>query len=244
MEENSMAFYSSFPKYVSVAEKKQLALASIEKLRKKDPDIAPVMITGKILARTWWGKAWNTNLESYADYSNRIDRGRAYVRNGAVLDLRITEGTITALVQGSGSKPYKIIITILPLAEKNWDSLTKEFAGKMDSLQELIEGKFPQGLAELFTARGKGMFPTPEDIHLNCNCHDGAKICKHLAAVLYGIGARLDDDPTLFFKLRGVNVEVLISETITKQTQSLLEKSKKKSRRVMEQTDATDLFDL
>jgi uncharacterized Zn finger protein len=239
-----MAFYSSFPKYVSVAERKQQALDSIEKLRKKNPEIAPVIVTGKSLARTWWGKSWNLNLESYADYSNRIARGRAYCRNGAVLDLQITHGSISALVQGSGSKPYKIIIAIQPLAEKNWDSLTKEFAGKMDSLQELIAGKFPKGLAELFTAREKGMFPTPDDIHLNCNCHDGAKMCKHLAAVLYGVGARLDDDPTLFFKLRGVNVEALISETITKQTQSLLEKSKKKSRRVMEESDATDIFDL
>ena len=69
-------------------------------------------------------------------------------------------------------------------------------------------------------------------------------MCKHVAAALYGVGVRLDDDPTLFFKLRGVNVEALISETITKQTKSLLEKSKTKSRRVMEATDASDIFGL
>jgi uncharacterized Zn finger protein len=239
-----MSFYSGFPEYVPVAVRRQRALESIEKLRKKNPNIAPVILTGKSLTRTWWGKSWNTNLESYADFVNRISRGRAYLRNGAVLDLQITQGLINALVQGSGSKPYQITIAILPLAEKNWETLTKECAGKMDSLQELIEGKFPKGLSELFTARGKGLFPAPKEINLKCNCPDGAEMCKHVAAALYGVGVRLDDDPTLFFKLRGVNVEALISETITKQTKSLLEKSKTKSRRVMEATDASDIFGL
>ncbi|QGQ94205.1 hypothetical protein EHS13_04420 [Paenibacillus psychroresistens] len=237
-----MSFYGGFPKYVSVAERKEQALESIEKLRLKNPDIAPVVVTGKSLTRTWWGKSWNVNLESYADYTNRISRGRAYVRNGAVLDLQIKEGTVRAQVQGSGSKPYQITIAIIPLAQKNWETLTKECAGKIDSLQELIEGKFPKGLSELFTAKGKGLFPAPREISLKCNCPDGAKMCKHLAAVLYGVGVRLDDDPTLFFKLRGVNVEALISETITKQTNALLEKSKTKSRRVMEDTDVSDMF--
>lgn len=237
-----MAFYSGFAKYVPVAERKQQALESIEKLKKKNPQIAPVTITGKSLTRTWWGKSWNMNLESYADYDNRISRGRSYVRNGAVLDLQITQGSVIGLVQGSGAKPYQITIAILPLAKNSWDSLTKECAGKIDSLQELIEGKFPKGLSELFIARGKGLFPAPKEINLKCNCPDGAKMCKHVAAVLYGVGVRLDDDPTLFFKLRGVNVEALISETLTKQTKSLLEKSKTKSRRVMEDTDASGMF--
>ncbi len=237
-----MAFYNSYPKYVTVAEKKQLALASIEKLRKKNPHIAPITLTGRSLTRTWWGKSWNLNLEGYADYSNRISRGRSYVRNSAVLDLQITQGGITALVQGSESAPYQIAIAIQPLAQHNWDSLTKECAGKIDSLQELIQGKFPKGLAELFTTKGKGLFPAPREISLKCSCPDGARMCKHVAAALYGVGARLDDDPTLFFKLRAVNVEALISETITKQTASLLNKSKTKSRRVMEETDASDLF--
>jgi uncharacterized Zn finger protein len=106
----------------------------------------------------------------------------------------------------------------------------------------LIDGKFPKGLSELFTVRGKGLFPAPREINLKCNCPDGARMCKHVAAALYGVGVRLDEDPTLFFKLRGVNVEALISETITKETKSLLEKSKTKSRRVMEDTDVSGMF--
>lgn len=237
-----MAFYNDYPKYVTVAEKRELALKKLEQLKKKNPLIAPIILTGRSLTRTWWGKSWNVNLEGYADYTNRISRGRSYVRNCAVLDLQLTEGTITALVQGSESKPYQIKIAIRPLAKENWDALTKDCAGKIDSLQELIAGKFPKALSELFTAKGKGLFPAPREISLQCSCPDGARMCKHVAAALYGVGARLDDDPTLFFKLRGVNVEALISETITKKSKSLLEKSNKKSRRVMEGADVAGMF--
>ncbi|MEX2460242.1 MAG: SWIM zinc finger family protein [Paenibacillaceae bacterium] len=237
-----MAFYGGFAKYVTVAEKRELALKSIEKLKKKNPNIAPVILTGSKLTRTWWGKSWNINLESYADYANRISRGRSYVRHGAVLDLQISQGMIHALVQGSESKPYQITIAIRPLAKDNWEALTKECAGRIDSLQELIEGKFPKALTELFTAKGKGLFPAPKEISLACSCPDGARMCKHVAAVLYGVGVRMDDDPTLFFKLRDVNVEALISETITKKSADLLEKSKIRSRRVMQDTDVSDMF--
>jgi uncharacterized Zn finger protein len=237
-----MAFYNDYPKYMTVAERRERALKSIEQLKKKNPNIAPVILTGRSLARTWWGKSWNVNLESYADYANRIGRGRSYVRNCAVLDLQIAEGTVMALVQGSESKPYQIKIAIRPLAKDTWDALTGNCAGKIDSLQELIEGKFPKALSELFTAKGKGLFPEPREISLQCSCPDGARMCKHVAAALYGVGVRLDDDPTLFFKLRGVNVEALISETITRKSKSLLEKSKTKSRRVMEDTDVSGMF--
>jgi uncharacterized Zn finger protein len=231
-----------YPKYVTVAEKRRLAAKSVEKLKKKNPHITPVIILGRKLATTWWGTSWNDNLESYSDYANRIGRGRSYVRNGAVLDLQITHGLIRALVQGSESKPYQIDITIDPLAKDTWEAMAKECAGKIDSLQELIEGKFPKGLSVMFTAKGKGLFPSPKEIRLQCSCPDGARMCKHLAAALFGVGARLDEDPTLFFALRGVNVEALISETITKKSESLLEKSKTRSRRRMKETDVSGLF--
>ena len=239
-----MSYYGGFPEYVPVAEKKRRAEESIEKLRKKNKDISPVVITGKKLARTWWGNSWNKNLESYSDYSNRIGRGRSYVRNGAVLDLKVDKGNINALVQGSGSKPYKVEIIIKPLKPEVWSEITKDCAGKIDSLQELIEGKFPQGLSDLFTARGKGLFPSPQEITLNCSCPDYANMCKHVAAVLYGVGARLDDDPSLFFMLRNVNIEELISETISKTSQTMLEKSKVKSRRIIDEDDVSDIFGL
>lgn len=237
-----MAYYSGFPEYVTVAEKRQKAQKSVEKLRKKNPDICPVIIAGTKITKTWWGKSWNDNLESYSDFANRIGRGRSYVRHGAVLDLKITQGEIKALVQGSVSKPYQVTISIQPLSEKIWKGITKNCGGKIDSLQELMVGKFPKTLSEVFTAKGKGLFPASKEIKLQCSCPDGANMCKHVAAVLYGVGARLDDDPTLFFVLRDVKVDDLISEAISQKTETLLKKSKVKSRRIIEETDIADLF--
>jgi uncharacterized Zn finger protein len=234
--------YDGFPEYIPVAEKRRRARESVEKLRKKNPDISPVIISGSKLTRTWWGKSWNANLERYSDYANRIGRGRSYVRHGAVLDLKITEGEINALVKGSAAKPYQVNISIQPLARDIWEALTNDCAGKIDSMQELLEGKFPKALSELFTAEGKGLFPAPKEISLKCSCPDWAIMCKHVAAVLYGVGARLDDDPSLFFVLRKVNINDLISETINKKARTLLEKSKAKSRRVIEDTDISDMF--
>ena len=237
-----MAYDSGFPEYVSVAEKRRKAQKSVEKLRKKNPDICPVIIAGTKLTKTWWGKSWNDNLESYSDFANRIGRGRGYVRHGAVLDLKITQGEIKALVQGSVSKPYQVTVSIQPLSEKIWQGITKNCGGKIDSLQELMVGKFPKTLSEVFTAKGKGLFPASKEIRLQCSCPDGAYMCKHVAAALYGVGARLDDDPTLFFVLRDVKVDDLISEAISQKTETLLKKSKVKSRRIIEETDIADLF--
>ncbi|MFA6941812.1 MAG: hypothetical protein WCQ54_12685 [Clostridiaceae bacterium] len=237
-----MSWYQSSPKYVTAAEKKEKAQKSIEKLKKKDPNIYPVIITGRKLSKTWWGNSWNNNLESYLDYSNRIERGRSYVRSGAVLDLKITKGNISALVQGSRSKPYKVGIIIEPIEKSVWEEITKECAGKIDSLQELIEGKFPKALSDLFTAKGKGLFPSPKQISFNCSCPDWANMCKHVAAALYGVGTRLDDDPQLFFLLRNVNIDEFISKIINKKSQMLLEKSMIKSRRIINDTDISGLF--
>ncbi|GCD12188.1 SWIM zinc finger family protein [Clostridium tagluense] len=237
-----MSYYGGFPAYVPVAERKERAEESVKKLKKKNPDISPVVITGKTIAKTWWGKSWNKNLESYADYANRIARGRSYVKNGAVLDLKITKGNINALVQGSGSKPYKLDINIKALPKNIWEDIINQCLGKIESIEELIQGKFPKALADLFTSKGNGLFPAPSEIDLKCNCPDWANMCKHVAAVLYGVGAKLDDEPELFFILRQVNINDLISEAINKKTQNLLEKSKAKGRRVIEETDIFDMF--
>jgi uncharacterized Zn finger protein len=236
-----MAYYE-FPTYVPVAERKRQTQQKVAKLRQKDPGIAPVVIEGKKLANSWWGQAWNHNLESYADYANRIGRGRSYVRNGAVLDLKLERGGIKALVQGSQTKPYKVAIEISPLPGYVWEKIKKTCEGKIESLSELIEGKFPKTLGELFTAKGDGLFPAPREIKLSCSCPDWAVMCKHVAAVLYGVGARLDEDPALFFTLRGVKIEELISEAIQKKTQSMLGKAGAKSRRVLEDIDVTAMF--
>lgn len=236
-----MSFWS-FPRYVSVGEKQQRAKKKLEKLMKENKDIKPVRIEGSAIAKTWWGKAWNKNLEAYADYSNRIGRGRTYVRSGAVLDLRIQEGHVKALVQGSASDPYSIVIKITSLKKDIWEEIKGFCAGKLDSLQELLMGKFPAALSEMFTARGKGLFPSPKEIDFDCSCPDIASMCKHVAATLYGVGARLDHEPNLFFLLRQIEIGDLISETIKDKTEELLTRAQKKSQRILEDQDLSSVF--
>jgi len=240
-EVKHMSFYG-FPEYVPVAERKRKAQKAVEKLKKKNSDISPVVIQGRKLASTWWGKAWNDNLESYSDYANRIDRGRSYVRNGAVLDLKIEKGTVVALVQGSSSKPYRVEIEIRQIEDDVWGRIKKSCEGKIESLQELIDGKFPKALSELFTAKGSGLFPSPKEITLGCSCPDWAVMCKHVAAVLYGVGARLDENPALFFTLRSVNIEELITEAIRGKTKDMLGRTGAKSRRILEDADVAAMF--
>jgi len=234
--------YWGYPRYVSVAEKRAKAAKKLKQLKKKNPAIKPIIIAGGTIAKTWWGKSWNLNLERYADYSNRIGRGRSYVRHGAVLDLQISPGQIESLVQGTRSKPYTVIINIKGINKKIWQNMKAACAGKLDSLPELLAGKFPKALGEIFTARGQGLFPTPEEIEFNCSCPDWAYMCKHVAATLYGIGARLDDSPNLFFKLRKVNIDDLIEQTITDQSYNLLKKAEKTSARMIAESDLSGMF--
>ncbi len=232
-----------YPAYVSVAQKKARAERKRNALKKKNPGIQPVIIEGRTLARTWWGKSWNRNLEQYADYANRIGRGRSYVRHGAVLDLQITPGTITALVAGSAGPPYRVFITIQPIPKKQWHHIQARCKGQMDSLKQLLAGQFPKTLEAVFTRKGEGLFPAPEEISLDCSCPDWAVMCKHVAAVLYGVGARLDQDPSLFFVLRKADVKDLVSETVKAGKKELLTRSRQKSSRIMEdQADLSGLF--
>jgi len=233
-----------YGKYISVAEKKDKAIKSFNKLKKKNPDIEPIIIKGRKLARTWWGEAWNNNLESYSDYSNRLPRGRNYVRHRAILDLKIYPKKITGIVQGSRSKPYQVEIDIVALAKSKWEKVSKFCEGKIESLEKLIEGKFPEELADIFTAQGEGLFPSPDEIDFNCSCPDYASMCKHIAAILYGVGSRLDEDPTLFFTLRDVNIDELISKAVNQKTDTLIKKSNKKSNRVIDEEDISAMFDI
>lgn len=231
---------SRYPKYVSVADRKIKNNKKIEKLKKKDKNLSPVVIAGRNIAKTWWGKAWVDNLEIYADYSNRLSRGRSYVKYGSVADLKIKSGDIKALVIGSGSSMYKINIAIKPIEE----SVVANLEGKLSSLEELIKGKFPKELEEMFKSKDDGLFPNTDEITFSCTCPDSAIMCKHVVAVLYGVGAKLDEDPKLFFELRNIKIEELINETIQKNSDDLIKKSELKSDRIIEQEDVLDLFDL
>ena len=197
--------------YVPVAQRRANAARELAKLSKKHGQAAlPVVLEGRKIAGTFWGKAWCDNLEAYSDYANRLPRGRTYVRNGSVVDLQISKGLVTAKV--SGSSLYKIDIKIKPLAPALWKAIQTECAGKIDSLIELLQGKLSSAVMQIVTRPERGLFPTPKEIDMDCSCPDWADLCKHLAASLYGVGARLDQNPGLLFLLRGVDPADLISQ--------------------------------
>lgn len=236
-----MGFYG-FHEYVPVAKKKENAKKTVEKLRKKNPNIAPIIIEGNQIAKKWWGKAWNKNLESYADFRNRIGRGRSYVKHGAVVDLQIKKGNIEALVQGSSSKPYEVEIQIDKFSSVKWKKVMELCNHKIETLEALIAGEFPKELEQVFKESETGLFPSPKEIHFSCSCPDSAIVCKHVAAVLYGVGARLDSDPILFFKLRDIDFEQLIKKSMEDKMQSMLKNADKKSERVIDDEEVFDLF--
>jgi hypothetical protein len=195
--------------YVSVAARQRKAAAEAQRLAKKGQALAPVVIEGRAIARTFWGKAWCENLERYSDFATRLPRGRSYARNGSVIDLQIAAGEVTALV--SGSELYRVSVRIGAVAATQWTTLSTDCAGAIDSLVDLLQGKLSAPIMERVTRAGTGLFPTPREIELDCSCPDWADMCKHLAAVLYGVGARLDRQPELLFTLRGVDEKELIA---------------------------------
>ena len=195
--------------YVRVAERKKKAAKKVAALIKKGHAVNPILIEGRVIAKTFWGKAWCKHLESYSDYENRLPRGRTYVRNGSVIDLKLKPGEIRALV--SGSFTYTVTIKVDSVPMQKWDILVKECAGKIESLIELLQGKFSKGVMEIITHQEKGLFPDLEHIKMDCSCYDYADMCKHVAAVLYGVGAHLDERPEDLFLLRKANHVDLIA---------------------------------
>ncbi len=200
--------YYGFRPYVPVAKRRLLAAREMEKLKKQGRAISPVVIEGCTIARNFWGKAWCENLERYSDYANRLPRGRTYVRNGSVVDLQIERGQVRAMV--SGSDIYSVKIEIGTVSQACWKAICKDCLGSVGSLVELLQGKLSKNVMERVCRKGDGLFPSPREIKMTCSCPDWAGMCKHVAAVLYGTGARLDIAPDLLFTLRDVDRSELI----------------------------------
>ena len=200
--------------YVSVAERRRKAEKAAAKMSKKGEKVTPIRINGRTIAKTFWGKSWCDHLESFSDYENRLPRGRTYVRNGSVIHLSIEKGKIEALVQGSSL--YKVKIDIKSVESKKWQQVLNDCSGQIDSVIELLQGKLSSGVMKTITDKQKGLFPQPKEISLGCSCPDWADMCKHVAAVLYGVGARLDEEPELLFKLRHVDHLDLINKATLK----------------------------
>lgn len=201
--------YYGFPAYVPVAERRAKAARAVKKMFNDGKQIQPVAVAGRTIATTFWGRAWCDNLEAYSDFANRLPRGRTYVRNGSVVHLEVQAGQVKALV--SGSELYKVNIAIAPATPTRWKSLCKECAGGIGSLVELLQGRFSDRVMSILTRQTAGLFPVPDEIKMTCSCPDWATMCKHVAAVLYGVGARLDQSPELLFLLRSVEHQELIA---------------------------------
>ena len=204
-----MAFWGEWPRYVPVAERRAKAQREMEKLRNKGQNIQPVTLDGRTLARSFWGKGWCDHLESFSDYMNRLPRGRTYVRNGSVCHLDIQPGRVEAIV--SGSELYRVAIRITEIKAATWAFIKAKCSGHIGSLLELLQGKLSGQVMTIVTHRQYGLFPQPGEMTLDCSCPDWATMCKHVAAVLYGVGSRLDTRPELLFLLRGVDAQELIT---------------------------------
>jgi uncharacterized Zn finger protein len=200
--------YYGFAPYVPVAVRRAKAQKQLEKMKKKGLNVQPVQLSGRKIADSFWGKGWCDHMESFGDYANRLPRGRTYVRNGSVCHLEIKSGRIEAIV--SGSSLYNVSISIFPLALHKWKAVKSACTGRIGSLIDLLRGKLDRGVMEVVSDRKEGLFPLPGEIKFACDCPDSAGMCKHIAAVLYGVGARLDHSPELLFHLRGVNHEELV----------------------------------
>jgi Uncharacterized conserved protein len=201
--------YGYWKPYVSVARRRAQAEKAVTKAKKTGQDMRPVVVAGRTIAKTFWGKAWCDNLEAYSDFENRLPRGRTYVRNGSVIDLKIEPGMVRALVVGSSLYHIKIGMAAVP--DAHWRSLAKECTGSIASLVELLQGKLSKAVMERICQPKTGLFPAPKDIQLECSCPDWATMCKHVAAVLYGVGVCLDTQPDLLFTLRQVDPHELVT---------------------------------
>lgn len=224
--------------YVSSAEGRLRAELAANRLTRAGRALSPVEIEGRDIARTFWGRAWCENLERYSDFATRLPRGRTYVRGGRVLDLQIGAGEVTALV--SGSEVYEVRVAVARVPAPHWRRIRQAVAGRIDSLVELLQGQFSNAVMEPLCTQGTGLFPTPEEISFTCTCPDWAAMCKHVAATLYGIGARLDREPALLFRLRQVDERELLARA----GEAPLAATAPPSDRILTEGDLAELFGL
>ncbi|PIP36635.1 MAG: hypothetical protein COS92_01860 [Desulfobacterales bacterium CG07_land_8_20_14_0_80_52_14] len=232
-----MGWYSyNWHPYVTAAERRRQAAKKMAKMQKTGRKVSPVEIAGRKIATTFWGDAWCKNLEAYSDYANRLPRGRTYVRNGSVIDLQIEAGRVRALV--SGSAIYEVDIEIKPLVKKRWTDIKRWCAGRIDSLVELLRGSISKGVMEIVTRKGEGLFPSPSEISMRCSCPDWATMCKHVAATLYGVGARLDHKPEFLFILRGVDPAEMVEAVVDQPPVA----GKTRKGRVLETSELSSIF--
>lgn len=239
----SSKYWTDIPQYSqpNASELRQKSAASRKKEKAKGKILEPVTTKGRMIVNEWWGKAWCDNLERYADYESRLDRGKRYIRTGAVIDLKIQKGKILARVQGTRKTPYKVEIRISPLSEEKCQAIIQRCGRKLENLEALLAGDFPEEMKELFQSK-EGLFPSPNEISFSCSCPDWALLCKHVAAALYGVGVRLDENPLLFFELRGIEVGRFIDVTLANRVEAMLANAGNKTGRMLDEGSSSSSY--
>jgi len=197
-------------RYVPVSERRAKAAREVARRERSGREMHPVVGLGRNIARSHWGEAWCDHLATYARYENRLPRGRTYVRNGSVIDLQISEGLVSAEVMGSDL--YAVEIAITKMKKNRWSALVGRCSGSIHSLIELLEGRISESVMGLLSNAEDGLFPKDGELQFSCSCPDWALMCKHVAASLYGVGVRLDENPELLFLLRGIDQSDLITQ--------------------------------
>lgn len=203
---------SAWRPYRKVAERRRDAAAELKRQRQQGNTLYPIQVTGRKIAQSFWGQAWCQNLEAYHDYEYRLPSGRTYLRTGSVIDLQIAAGVVQALVKGNTL--YQIEIKITPVDPEHWSALKQRCAGQVESMMALLAGQLPEAVMHAVTDLEAGLFPKPDEIKFSCTCLDWADMCKHVAAALYGVGVRVDDEPELLFTLRGVSSSELVAAAV------------------------------
>jgi uncharacterized Zn finger protein len=231
--------FGDYPPYVPVAKRRADALKAAHKARKNGIHYTPIEPYRGAVAKSFWGKAWCSNLERYSDYANRLPRGRTYVRNGSVIDLQLGAGEVQAKVMGS--QLYDVSVSISELPATHWKAVCADCSSSVASLIELLQGKLSNSVMERVCVPGTGLFPAPKELKFKCSCPDWAGMCKHIAAVLYGVGARLDQQPELLFTLRRVDAKDLVLQASVAKPKGA---GASKSKKVMADADLAAVFGL
>lgn len=231
-------YWSEFPAYQQPSAEmlREQAERSVKAAKKKGQKMEPAIpVTGEDeeICQSWWGRAWCSNLMRYADFASRLERGRRYIRTGTVVDLKIRKGRVEARVQGTRKIPYKVDIRISPFSEEKCQAVMAKCGRKIENMEDLVAGTFPEDLKDLFTEEG-GFFPTPAEISCICSCPDWAIMCKHVAAAMYGIGLRLDENPFYFFEMRGIDINRFLDVTVDNKVESMLENADTVTERMLD----------
>jgi uncharacterized Zn finger protein len=155
------------------------------------------------IGETWWSRRFIDLLESFR-LGGRLDRGRRYARAGQVLDLQVAAGLVSARVQGSRVRPYRVRLETPVLGPSDWERVEQAMAGRAAFAARLLAGEMPHDIEEAFAAAGVSLFPaSPRNLASSCSCPDWSNPCKHVAAVYYLLAEAFDDDPFLIFAWRG-----------------------------------------